>query len=142
MGRIFVLRLEHGDRLPDVIEIFATDNKILRGMCILVGGIDDGSRIVSGPENGKEIPPRPVLKDILGVHEVLGVGTIFPDAKGHPRLHMHASLGRKEKSRTGCIRPGVNIWQIGEVVILEIRNERLFRKKNKTLGFELLEIEE
>ncbi len=35
VGRIFVVRLEDGDKLPEAIESFAQENKVSRGMCIL-----------------------------------------------------------------------------------------------------------
>ena len=142
MGRIFTLRLEHGDKLPDEIEKFAMSKKILQGMCILIGGIDRGSKIVTGPKDGKAEIPEPIITKITDVHEISGVGTIFPDEKGRPVLHMHAALGRKNKTKTGCIRPGVNTWLIGEVIIFEIKNSRAIRKKDPTTGFDLLEIEE
>jgi len=47
LGRIFVLRLEHGEKLPDTIEEFARSKNILRGMCVLIGGIDKDSHITA-----------------------------------------------------------------------------------------------
>ena len=142
LGRIFTLRLEHGDKLPDVIEKFALSKKILRGMCILVGGVDKGSQIVTGPKDGKAAVPDPILEKLNDVHEIAGVGTIFPDERSIPKLHMHAALGRKDKAVAGCIRPGVNTWLIGEVIILEIKDTKSIRKKDKTTGVSLLEIKE
>jgi uncharacterized protein len=54
-------------------------------------------------------------------------------------LHMHASFGRNENSVTGCVRLGVDVWQIGEVVILELTGSSAKRTKNKQTGFEFLE---
>ena len=139
VGRIFVIRLEDGDRMPDAIESFAEKNNVLRGMCILVGGIKDGGNIVVGPKNGDSLPPQPVTFPIKGVHEIAGVGTVFPDDEGNPKLHMHASLGREGKSSTGCIRPGIEVWKVGEIVLLEIKENPARRKKDFQTGFELLE---
>ena len=139
IGRVFVIRLEDGDRLPAAIESFAAENKVLRGMCILVGGINNGGNIVVGPENGKELPPTPMLFGLEGVHEIAGVGTIFPDSDGKPVLHMHAALGREGQTRAGCIRPGVEVWQVGEVILLEISENNAQRLKDPATGFELLE---
>jgi predicted DNA-binding protein with PD1-like motif len=52
---------------------------------------------------------------------------------------MHASFGRNDNAVTGCVRAGVNVWQIGEVVILELYGGSAKRKKNKETGFEFLE---
>ena len=86
-------------------------------------------------------PPDPMVRLIDGVHEVLGVGTIFNNEKGIPKMHMHASFGRGEKSITGCIRLGIDIWEIGEIVLLEISNTFAHRTINGKTSFELLEIE-
>ncbi|MFO8009230.1 MAG: DNA-binding protein [Dehalococcoidia bacterium] len=138
-GRIFVIRLEHGDRLPEAVERFAAEHDVVRGMCILTGGIDSGGNIVSGPEDGEQMPPVPVLFELQGVHEVAGVGTIFPDSNGNPVLHMHAAFGRDGITRAGCIRPGVDVWQVGEVILLEITGNTAQRLSDSTTGFELLE---
>ncbi|MBA7706110.1 hypothetical protein ES703_114956 [subsurface metagenome] len=139
VGRIFVIRLEDGDRMPDAIESFARENNVLRGMCILVGGIKDGGNIVVGPKNGDSLPPQPITFRIDGVHEIAGVGTVFPDDEGNPKLHMHASLGREGKTSTGCIRPGIAVWKVGEIILLEIQENPARRKKDSQTGFELLE---
>jgi predicted DNA-binding protein with PD1-like motif len=141
VGRVFVLRLEDGDRLPAAIESFAQKHGVLRGMCILVGGIEGGGKIVVGPEDSRAMPPVPMFLKLAGVHEIAGVGTLFPDEKGKPVLHMHAALGRKSKTRSGCIRPGIHVWKIGEVILLEILENRAHRKKDAETGFELLETE-
>jgi predicted DNA-binding protein with PD1-like motif len=75
-----------------------------------------------------------------GVHEVIGVGTIFTDEEGKPKLHMHASFGRNENAITGCVRMGVDVWRIGEVIMLELTGSSGRRAKNKETGFEFLEI--
>jgi len=140
IGRMFVIRLEDGDRLPEAIEDFAAGKSIKRGMCILIGGIDDGGNIVVGPRDRETMPPDPMLFTLKGVHEVSAVGTIFPDEEGKPRLHMHAALGREGETRTGCIRPGVDVWKLGEFVILEILNNSAIRKMDPDTGFHVLEV--
>jgi predicted DNA-binding protein with PD1-like motif len=52
---------------------------------------------------------------------------------------MHASFGRNDNTVTGCVRMGVDVWQIGEVVILELAGCSAKRVKNKETGFEFLE---
>lgn len=142
LGRIFTLRLEHGDKIPPVIEKFAREKNILRGMCLLVGGVNKEGKLVTGPVDGSDPSPKPIHQLITDVHEIAGVGTIFPDEENNPKLHMHATLGREDKAYTGCIRPGLNIWLIGEVIILEILDEHTIRRKHPVAGFELLEVEE
>ncbi len=138
VGRIFVIRLEDGDVLPSSLEKFADDNGIEGGMCILVGGVRSGGKVVVGPSSAEERPVNPLLFHLEGVHEIAGVGTLFRDEEGKAKLHMHASMGRKDRSVTGCIRPGIQIWQVGEVVFLEIKTTGR-RVNDKETGFELLE---
>ena len=38
LGRVFILRLEDGDRLPDCLEAFAAEKGVAAGHVILVGG--------------------------------------------------------------------------------------------------------
>jgi predicted DNA-binding protein with PD1-like motif len=53
---------------------------------------------------------------------------------------MHASFGRNDKAVTGCVRMGVDVWQVGEMVILELATAAAKRVKDKETGFELLEV--
>jgi predicted DNA-binding protein with PD1-like motif len=76
---------------------------------------------------------------LKGTHEAFGVGTIFATEAGAPMLHMHASCGRNDASVTGCVRKGVDVWLIGEVVILELAGCQARRLKDKVSGFEVLE---
>jgi predicted DNA-binding protein with PD1-like motif len=139
LGRVFILRLHDGDRLPNVLELFAAKNKVQSALCFFIGGAKDDSRVVVGPRNGNEMPPEPMVTLLKGVHESCGVGTIFADQDGKPKLHMHTSFGRKEETITGCVRLGVDVWHIGEVVMLELTGTSACRAIDKETGFEFLE---
>jgi predicted DNA-binding protein with PD1-like motif len=140
LGRIFILRLHQDDRLHEVIEKFASQKQVSSALCFFLGGAEDKSKVVVGPKDGKALPPEPMVTLLRGVHEACGVGTIFTDEQGKPKLHMHASFGRNDNAVTGCVRLGVDIWQIGEVVILELANSSAKREKDKDTGFEFLEV--
>jgi predicted DNA-binding protein with PD1-like motif len=137
IGRVFVIRLEDDDELPGCIEQFAAEHKISVGQAILVGGIGSGE-IVSGPRKNKELPIDPMLIPVDGVHEVVGVGVLAPDKNGKPSLHIHAALGRGGKTTMGCLRTGVKIWLVGEVILFEILGADVARLPDKDSGFELL----
>ena len=137
IGRVFVMRLEEGDRLPDCIEKFADDNGIHMGHVILVGGIG-GGQVVVGPRDSGERPPEPMLLPIDGAHEVAGVGVIAPGPDGKPQLHIHAALGRSGQTITGCLRPGVDTWIVGEAIIYEIVGVKMARLPDLDTGFALL----
>jgi predicted DNA-binding protein with PD1-like motif len=139
IGRVFVLRLEDGDVVPDCIERFAAEKGISIGQVVMVGGIG-GGQIVVGPKDSEEMPPEPVLLPVDGAHEVVGVGIIAPDRNGKPTLHIHASLGRADKALTGCLRPGVTTWLVGEAIIYEILGAKAARLPDKASGFDLMEM--
>jgi uncharacterized protein len=140
LGRIFILRLHQGERLHEVIEKFASQKQVSSALCFFLGGAEDKSKVVVGPKDGTALPPEPMVTLLKGVHEACGVGTIFTDEHGKPELHMHASFGRNDTAVTGCVRMGVDVWQIGEVVILELTGSSAKRTKSKDTGFEFLEI--
>jgi len=139
VGRVFVIRLEDGDVVPDCIERFAEEKGISVGQVILVGGIGDGE-VVVGPRDSEERPPQPMLLPVDGAHEVVGVGVIAPDEDGKPVLHIHAALGRSGQTMTGCLRPGVTTWLVGEAIIYEIVGADAARVRDKESGFDLLEV--
>ena len=137
-GRVFVIRLEDGDVVPGCIERFAEENGVSVGHVILVGGIA-GGEIVVGPRNSEERPPQPMLLPINGAHEVVGVGILAPGEDRRPSLHIHAALGRSGQTMSGCLRPGVTTWLVGEVILYEILGAPVARIRDEVSGFELLE---
>jgi uncharacterized protein len=139
IGRVFLLRLEDGDVLPDCIERFAAEKSIKTGQVVLVGGIG-GGQVVTGPRRSDEMPPEPLLIPVDGAHEVVGVGIIAPDKSGKPVLHIHASLGRAGQALTGCLRPGVTAWLVAEALIFEVTGLDARRLPDSKSGFELLEV--
>ena len=138
LGRVFVIRLEDGDVIPGCVERFAQENGISVGQVILVGGIGGGEVIV-GPQRSDEMPPQPMLLPIDGAHEVLGVGILAPDEDGKPILHIHAALGRSGQTMSGCLRPGVTTWLVGEVILYQILGVNMVRVRDEESGFTLLE---
>jgi uncharacterized protein len=140
LGRVFIIRLEDGDAVPGSIERFAEEKEISVGQVILIGGIGEG-QVVVGPRRSNEMPPEAMLVPVDGVHEVVGVGMITPDEKGKPNLHIHASLGRAGKTTTGCLRPGVTTWLVGEVIIFEILGTDAVRLPDKKATFDLLQVD-
>jgi len=138
VGRVFVLRLEHGERMPEVLEQFAREHSISAGVAVMVGGADDKSRFVVGPEDGTRLPPVPVVTALVGAHEAAAVGTLFPDETGAPVLHMHAAFGRGDEARSGCVRAGIVAWHILEVVLIEIVGAQATRMLDEATGFALL----
>jgi predicted DNA-binding protein with PD1-like motif len=122
-GRTFVIRLEDGDIIHEKLEEFARVHSINAAAVIAVGGVDEGSKLVVGPEH----------------REIAGVGTIFPDKDHNPVLHMHIACGREESTVTGCVRRGVKVWHLLELILFELVDSSASRMFDEQIGFELLE---
>jgi predicted DNA-binding protein with PD1-like motif len=138
VGRVFIMRLEDGDTVPGCIESFAEEKGVQVGHAILIGGIG-GGEVVVGPRRSDEMPPEPMLLPVDGAHEVVGVGVLAPGEDGKPALHIHAALGRSGQTMTGCLRPGVRTWVVGEAILYEILGTKAKRVKDKVTGFTLLD---
>lgn len=119
-GRVFVLRLEDGEIVHEIIEQFAVDQNIEAASLLIIGGADDGSSLVVGPREDRGVTLEAMKFQLANAHEVAGVGTIFRDEEGAPILHLHMACGRAGKTVTGCIRDGVKVWHVMEVIIHEL----------------------
>ncbi|MGA3208560.1 MAG: PPC domain-containing DNA-binding protein [Syntrophales bacterium] len=137
-GRIFVIRLEDGDVVHEVIENFAMQQSISAATLIVLGCADEGSTLVVGPREGRTLTIEPMTHILQNVHEVAGVGTIFPDDEGRPVLHVHVACGRRAETTTGCVRRGVRVWHVMEVILFELLDSTGARLLEAASGFKLL----
>jgi predicted DNA-binding protein with PD1-like motif len=74
---------------------------------------------------------------------VIAVGGADEGSKlivGKPVLHMHIAGGRKDRAVTGCVRRGVKVWQVLEVIIAELVDPRAHRAFDENTGLEMLEL--
>jgi predicted DNA-binding protein with PD1-like motif len=139
-GRVFVLRLETGEVLHEVIEEFVRKKKIKNAAVTVVGGIGEGSRMTVGPEVPYDKGIIPIFHTLDAPHELTASGTVFPDEDGNPMVHIHGSAGREGKAVTGCLRTGVIAWLVLEVVIIELVGDGAVRKKVKGTEMKVLEL--
>ena len=139
-GRIFVMRLEDGDVIHEEVEALARKEEVQRGVLVILGGADTGSKIMVGPEDGGDIRVgMPIMDRVFSaVHETQGCGTLIPDETGNPILHLHLACGRGDESLTGCARAGVVVWRYMEAVLLELRGCESLRVKDPDTGFLML----
>ena len=140
VGRVLVVRLEDGDVVHECIQEAARREGIGRAAVWLLGGADEGSRIVVGPADGRAPVIEPMEHVLDAAHELAGVGTIFPDERGEPMLHLHAAFGREDHAHAGCVRRGVRTWVIGEAIVLELTGSEAVRRRDEATGLELLEV--
>jgi predicted DNA-binding protein with PD1-like motif len=139
-GRIFAICLENGDIVHQEIEQFARDHSIEAASLIIIGGADKGSKLIVGPERENEIPVSSMEVVLENVHEIAGAGTLFPDQQGNPVLHLHMACGRESSTKTGCIRRGVRVWHIMEVILFELLESKGKRLFDSETGFSLLRL--
>lgn len=140
LGRVFVIRLEEGDIVPDCIEEFAGNKNISIAHVSLLGTFMEGEVIV-GPRKTSENPPRPMDLPIYEAHETIATGIIAPDMNGKPILHIHGALGRSGNTIMGCLRKGVKAWVCCEVVLQEILGVDARRLLDEKTGFTLLNLD-
>ncbi|MBF0227147.1 MAG: DNA-binding protein [Desulfobacterales bacterium] len=138
-GRIFIIRLEDGDIIHEKIEKFALEKNIQAASLIIIGGADKDSKLVVGPEHGRKEPVVPMNHILDDVNEIVGTGTIFPDENNNPILHMHIACGRETSTVTGCVRTGVKVWHIMEVVLFELVESTAKRIFDPVTGFKLMQ---
>ena len=140
LGRALVVRLEDGDVVHEAIEQAASAAGVTRAAVLLLGGADTGSRVVVGPEDGRAPAVVPLERVLRDVHEMAGVGTLFPDDAGRPVLHLHAAFGRGARVTAGCVRLGVRTWLVGEAVLIELAGTGAARRRDPATGLELLDV--
>ena len=131
IGRVFVIRLDDGNVIPECIERFAAARGVSTGYALMVGGVGSGE-VVVGPRDSAAMPPDPMALPLDGAHEVSGVGILAPGADGKPALHMHAALGRAGRTMTGCLRKGVKTWLLGEAILVEVTGAEVRRVKTRS----------
>ena len=143
-GRIFVLSLSSGESVKDSVESFCKSNGISCARLSILGGIQAGSTFVVGPHlvDGKETAPiSPMTYTTDAPTEFAGVGTVFPDQKGEPVMHLHGSLGRNGLSVTGCFRKDAKAWLTLEVVLEELLGDGIVRKYDDVLKVSPIDIQ-
>jgi len=138
-GRIFLLRIDHGEDLVGTLRDFVIDHKVTCGYIRFIGALLSG-QIVTGPEK-PVLPPNPHFESFSGGWEVVGMATVTPGVDG-PRLHLHASIGRGDQVLTGCLRGTITTYIIVEAVITEITGIEMSVEKDSLTGLVLPVIQE
>ena len=137
IGRIFVLKFDDGDKVVDSLSAFAKKEKLKSAVTIFMGALKKGE-LVTGPKK-PVIPPLPNKVGFKDVWEVLGMGTIFTNPKG-PQLHLHASMGKKLKVLTGCIRGKSEVFLVLEAVVFELIGINASKAFDPQTGINMLKI--
>jgi predicted DNA-binding protein with PD1-like motif len=138
LGRVFVLRMDHGEDLIASLQKFVQEKKIESCMALFMGALVDG-RAVTGPEV-PVIPPVPHIESFESAWEVFGMATVYPSSEG-AKLHIHSGMGRGTRTIVGCIRERAEVYLIVEVVLFEFSGLKAERIWDEKTGLNLLSLE-
>ena len=130
-GRIFLMRIDHGEDLIKTIRDFIVRHAVHCGNIRFIGALESG-QVVTGPEEAV-LPPDPHFETFSGGWEVVGLATITPGEDG-PHLHLHASLGKGNLVLTGCLRGKITTYIIVEAVITEVLDVEMHRMSDPVTG--------
>ena len=136
VGRCVCIRLHEGDAVYKSVQDVAAKENISAGVVFAVGGVKNGA-VVVGPIDQNERPLKTMIEQFSDARELVGVGTLFKNEEGEPKLHMHASIGKGTTPITGCPRLNLDCWLVTEIIILELTGVAAVRAKEAS-GLELL----
>jgi len=133
-GKIWLLVLQSGEEVKQVLEDFAAQNRIQAASFVALGAFER-ARLGYFQWDRKAYKEIPVLEQV----EVITLaGDIVRDEKDKPSLHAHAVLGREDGSTRGghllegLVRPTLEIT-------LTQSPAHLVRRKHPELGIALIE---
>lgn len=137
IGRIFLLKFDDDDILVDGIAKLAKKESIKAAALVFIGALKKGD-LVTGPKK-PVIPPEPNWVAFKDAWEVMGIGTIFTNKSG-PQIHVHASMGKKMKTLTGCVRKKSKVFLVIEAVVFELKGVNASKDIDPKTGLNLLRI--
>ena len=135
--RIFVIKFDDGDVMIDEISKFAKKEKVKAAVFVFLGALKKGD-IVTGPKK-PVIPPEPNWKKFKNAWEAMGIGTIFTNKSG-PQIHIHTSMGQKNKVLTGCVRKKSSVFLVIEMIVFELTGVEVSKSPDPKTGLNLLKI--
>ncbi len=134
IGRVFIVRFEHGDDFLEQLNALVKDEEIGAGLINFIGSLESSEIVVGDKE--KKIPPDPIMAGFDDQRELVGIGTIF--WKGdEPKIHLHAAIGRQDLVNIGCIRKNSKTFLIIEAIIFELKTDAK-RAYDRATGLDLL----
>lgn len=137
VGRIFLIKFDDDDVLLDELDRLARKEKIESATLVFIGALKKGD-IVTGPKK-PVIPPEPNWVAFKDAWEVMGIGTIYTNSRG-PQIHLHASMGKRLKTLTGCVRKKSKVFLVIEAIIFELNGVKAVKELDPATGLSLLKI--
>ena len=137
IGRVFHIKFENNDIVIDKLSLLVTKERVKAATMIFIGALRKGD-LVTGPKN-PVIPPQPNKVTFKDGWEVMGIGTVFVNSKG-PQIHIHGSMGKKNKVLTGCVRGKSKVFLVIEAVLFELKGVKASKDIDPQTGLNLLKI--
>ena len=137
MGRVFLLKFSDKDIILNELTRLVRRERIKSAVFIFLGALRKG-RLVTGPKE-PVIPPKPNRVSFKDAWEALGIGTIFTNKSG-PQIHIHSAMGKKNKTLTGCVRKGSQVFVVIEAVVFELKGIKASKEIDPKTGVNLLRI--
>lgn len=137
IGRVFLIKFEDNDILIDKLSLLIKKERVKAAAMIFIGALRKGD-LVTGPKK-PVIPPQPNKVAFKDGWEVMGIGTIFVNSAG-PQIHIHSSMGKKNKVLTGCVRGKSKVFLVIEAVVLELKGIKASKDIDPQTGLNLLKI--
>lgn len=135
IGRVFVVRFEHGDDLVESIKALAIKESLGLATVTVIGALRKGE-MVTGPKELKT-PADPNWTTFTDGREVLAFGMLVADGSG-VKLHLHGSFGRGECTLTGCLRNNSEVFITIDGIVTEITGIKASKKKDDKTGHEVM----
>jgi uncharacterized protein len=137
LKKIFLLKFSDGDILIDELAKFSRKEGIKSAVMVFLGALRSG-KLVTGPKK-PVIPPSPNWKKFKDGWEAMGIGTIFSNKSG-PQIHIHTSMGKKNKTLTGCVRLDSKVFLVIEAIVFELSGVKAGKEIDPRTGLNLLKI--
>lgn len=137
VGRIFLAKLKDDDVIIDELSRLARREKLKAAVFVFLGALKKGD-LVTGPKK-PVIPPEPNWVSFKDGWEVMGTGTVFTNKRG-PQIHIHATMGKKKKMLTGCVRKESKVFLVIEAIIFELKGVKATKDLDPKTGLNLLKI--
>ena len=137
LGRVFLLKFQDDDIVIKELERLARRERIKTAVFIFLGALKKG-HLVTGPQK-PVIPPVPNWMAFKDGWEALGAGTIYTNSAG-PQVHVHATMGKKRRMLTGCVRKESKVFLVLEAVVFELRGVKATKTLDPKTGLNLLKI--
>lgn len=119
LGRVFLVKLEHGDDMLQEIKRLALETGLKSAYLFMIGALESTTMVV-GPQECV-LPPQGLPVRLEDGREIVAMGTLFTDQDSdEPVLHIHGSLGRGNTSFTGCLRADSQVFLVVEMLIIEL----------------------